>query len=356
MDFYQSLAAFKNDVDKELAKHFTLAISEARQKDKIAAKALTYAKELTLAGGKRLRPALLFWGYLAAGGKERKKILQVAAGIELVHMFLLVHDDIIDLGETRHGKETFNVKYASVGRELFKLKEGKRFGESMAIVAGDILYALGNELILRSGFAPELILQVMTKLQKVVNITAIGQMQDVYIEHKEDVRENEVLKMYANKTAQYSFEGPLLMGAILAGNKDEKFIAKLSDYALPLGVAFQLQDDILGIFGSEEKLGKSCASDIMEGKRTVLVVKALSVATAKQKQQMKKALGNKMITERETEDFKAVLIETGALEYARSLMQKLITKSKWCLNDFSINKEAKEFFFGMADFMEKRQC
>lgn len=355
MDFYQTLQSFKQRVDREITKHFDVAIKKTRKRDVLSAEALEYVKKLTLAGGKRLRPALLYWGYLAAGGKDEKKILQAAVGIEFIHMFLLVHDDIIDCGKTRHGVNSFNQEFALRAKKLFVAKDFQRFGDSAAIIVGDMLFALGNTLLASAGFGAEAVLEVLTKLQGVIFNTAVGQMQDVHIEYKKEFGEKEVLQMYANKTAQYTFEGPLLLGAVLAGNQSQTFLRNLSNYALPLGVAFQIQDDILGVFGNAKKMGKSTVSDIAEGKRTLLVVKALEKATRVQQKQLQQSLGNKKIKAQEIEKFKQILRDTGSLSYAQKMVQKNIAKSKRSLAKMQLENGAAQFLFGMADYMEKRE-
>jgi geranylgeranyl diphosphate synthase type I len=160
--------------------------------------------------------------------------------------------------------------------------------------------------------------------------------------------------MYENKTAKYTIEGPLHLGAILAGAKDELLDA-LSKYAVPVGIAFQIQDDILGIFGSEKKLGKPVGSDIEEGKQTLLVVKAGEKADRSQLKKMNYLLGKPNLNHREIEEFRNIITDTGSLDYAKNLARKLITKGKQALISAKIKKETKDFLLGIADYMISRE-
>lgn len=354
MDFKRTLSSFKKEVDLEIEKYFEENICEIQKKDEFLAAALTYAKKITLKDGKRLRPVLVYFGAISAGEKMRKKIMQVSASIELVHMFLLIHDDVIDCGDLRHGIATLNKEYARIGKKTFGLKNFQQFGNSMAIIVGDMVYALAIKKLCQSGFETKKISEIIFQLQEVVNNTIIGQSQDIVIESKKKVSEKEVLKMYENKTAKYTFEGPLKIGLILAGCQDKKIFAGFSRYAISMGKAFQIQDDILGIFGDEKKIGKSTKSDISEGKKTLLVVRALEKGTKLQKEMLKQILGKKNLTQQEIKKFQMVIKETGALDYAKNMANKYLKIAKKEMENLKINFEAKEFLLGMATYLETR--
>jgi geranylgeranyl diphosphate synthase type I len=185
-------------------------------------------------------------------------------------------------------------------------------------------------------------------------MTVVGQSKDFYIEYRGKASVRDVLRMYKYKTAKYTFEGPLHLGAILGGAKDE-FLKKLSRYAIPAGVAFQIQDDILGIFGSEKKIGKPVGSDIRQGKYTILVAKAFEGARLKQKQILISCLGNKNLTHKDIEDFKTVLIDTGALDFAKKLALLLVSDAKRELKKMKINPKAEKFLGTIADYMIQRE-
>ncbi|MCX6763663.1 MAG: polyprenyl synthetase family protein [Candidatus Moranbacteria bacterium] len=354
MSNIESLEILKKKFDKELEIFFDRIIEDVRKRDGFIVEVLEYVKKIVLAGGKRLRPAFMYYGYLAAGGQEKEKMIKAAISIELIHIFLLIHDDIIDRDKKRHSLDTVNSRYAKIGKKIFGTSDSAHFGNSMAIIIGDMIGAMGNKILFDSGFNPENIIKALSQLQNVISYTVVGESQDIYIEYQGRASEKEVLKMYENKTAKYTIEGPLHLGAILAGASD-KLIENLSRYAIPVGIAFQIQDDILGTFGSEKKLGKSVGSDIIEGKQTLLVVKAREKADRNQKNILKNILGKKNLSGKEIEEFRKIIHETGALDYAVNLARKFIQEGKGELEKIKIESEAKEFLTEVADFMVERE-
>ena len=354
MSFDESLKDFKKKLDKEITVYFDKTIKESEKRDSVITDALKYVKKFTLAGGKRIRPALMYYGYIGAGGKEKEKMIKTAVSIELVHEFLLIHDDIIDRDVERHGEDTVNRRYEKIGDKIFSGKDSKHFGVSMAIVIGDIIAAFGNQIIFNSRFNEKLVMKALSSLQSIISYTVIGQVKDFYIEYKGKATEKDIMAMYEYKTAKYTIEGPLHLGALLGG-MDKKYLAGLSKYAIPVGIAFQIQDDILGVFGNEEKMGKEVGSDIEEGKITLLVVKAREKADRNQKIILDNLLGKKDLSEKEIKSFRDVIIETGALKYAKEMAGKYVEEGKRVLEKIKMNKEAKDFLQGMADYMIQRE-
>lgn len=355
MNFQQTLGSLKVAIDKELQHCFDAAIADAWKKDKLIAEALEHTKTIALSGGKRIRGALLYWAYFGVGGKEKKKILKVAAAIELVHLFLLVHDDIIDRGELRHNKATLHKMLEKKYRKNISANDVGHFGESIAIIVGDMLHAIANKIVLETGLPLKETVCALLQLQKIVTTTIIGQSQDIAIEYKNNATQEDVLAMYENKTARYTFEGPLHVGAMLAGCDNKKTLSSLSSYAIPLGIAFQIQDDILGVFGNEQKIGKSVASDIEEGKQSLLVVKARQLASIAQKKELNAILGKKNLNKKEIRVFQDILKSTGALAYAEDLAMQYLDKGKQEIEKAIILPEAKEFYISLVEYLEKRE-
>jgi geranylgeranyl diphosphate synthase type I len=355
MNIKDELKIFKEKVDPEIKIFFEKAIAESKKEKLVVTDALKQVEKITLSGGKRLRPALMCWGYLGVGGKDEKEIIKTSVSIELIHIFLLIHDDIIDNDKTRHGQETIHTQYARIGKVISKGKrESTHFGNSMGIVVGDIVAGLGNQILFRANFPAKLVIKALHQLQGIVAMVAVGEAQDVIIEHRRLATETEVMDMYKNKTAKYTIEGPLHLGAILGG-ADEDVLKKITEFSVPIGTAFQIQDDILGIFGNEKKIGKPVGSDIREGKQTILVVKALEKANREQKNILNKVLGKKDLNKKEIEAFKKVIKDTGSLKYAQALAQKLILEGKESLGDLKFNKKYKNLLFGIADYMAERE-
>lgn len=355
MDAIDELKNFKKSVDQELFRFFARKRSEMEKFGASGKNALKSIRDLTLAGGKRVRAAFMFWGYIGAGGSEIEKITEASISIELTHIFLLIHDDIIDRDDFRHGVQAIHKKYEKMAKKLFKGTDPVHFGNSMGLIVGDMAAALGNEIIFNSRFEPQVVLRALDKLQDIVTTTVSGEIFDVMLEAKGKASEREIIEVHRNKTAKYTVEGPLHLGAMLAG-ADDKTLKSYSDYAVPVGIAFQLQDDILGAFGNEKKLGKPVCSDLREGKQTLLVVKALEKGSRQQKRVIRNLLGKKDATAREIEIFRNVVRETGSLEYSQNLAKNLILKGKKSLEKAEIKKESKEFLAGVADYIVNREA
>lgn len=355
MDIQAELKAFKTRLDPKIAAYFDARIAEARAEDALVAEALTHVKAMVLAGGKRLRPAFVCHGYRAAGGTDEARIVDTSLAIELIHTFLLIHDDIIDRDAKRHGVATLHSRYAKWGEKFLGLKDAGHFGNSIALIVGDMLFALGNDVIFQSGFPTERIFAALSKVQRIITHTVIGEASDVYIEYKGSATLPEVLRMYENKTSRYTFEGPLHLGAILGG-AETNLLSDLSQYALPLGIAFQIQDDILGIFGTEERIGKPVGSDIHEGKITPLVVLALQHGGESARTIASILKLGEHLTPADIERFRTTLRESGALGEAQRLARDYISQAITALNSSSrLDGAAQAFLTGVAQYMIERE-
>lgn len=357
MQIKDELKGFKGRLDPKIEAYFDTMLQTALKEDELVAEALGHCRDLVLAGGKRLRAAFMYYGYIGAGGTDKERILDTTVSVELIHAFLLVHDDIIDRDEMRHGVPTLHKRYADFGKKFFPQMDTEHFGNSIAIIMGDMLYAFGNDVIFKSGFEKERVFEALSCLQNIVAYTVVGQARDIYMEYKGEATEQEILQMYHNKTAKYTVEGPLHLGAILGGASKE-LLKDLSDYSLPLGVAFQIQDDILGIFGSEKVIGKPVGSDIQEGKITLLVSRALRNGSLDQKKRLKHILSlGEALQEKEIEEFRTLLRETGALESCEKEAEVLIEKGKVALEKMkeSLVPEAYEFLGAVAEYMMHRE-
>lgn len=355
MDFQQTLKGFKSAIDRRLCQQFDAIIAEAKKEDELITSALEQTKKIALAGGKRIRGALLQNIYFGVGGKEKKKILEVAVAIEFLHLFFLIHDDIIDCGILRHGEETINEFFSKKNIKKIGASKAGHFGDSLAIIIGDLFFAKANELILKAGFGEKETIKALTCLQNVASATIIGQAQDISIEQANQADEKKVLAMYENKTAYYTFQGPLRLGAIFAKAGDKKTLAILDRYAGLVGTAFQLQDDFLGVFGKKERTGKSISSDIEEGKKSLMFVYAKTKAGVKDRKILDELLGKKNLSSKEIRCFRDILTRTGAKKYAQGLALEYLRLGKVEIEKVILMPKAKKFLIGMAEYLEERE-
>ncbi len=358
MNLREELREVKAQVDGVMQDHLNDVVEEIIQKDPVMGDVMKHVKKTILAGGKRLRPAMVLKGYQAAGGDDMQNILQVAAGVEYVHAFLLMHDDIMDHDDVRHGIPTLHAHLRDMGPEIFGAKRKHShytdFGTSTAIIFGDYLFALGNEMIYTAHFSAERIVAAMCKLQKITQETGLGQFQDIAMEHMDDVRRKQILGMYESKTARYTFEGPLHIGAILAG-ADDDFLDELSAISVPLGIAFQIQDDILGIYGDQQKTGKSVGSDITSGKTTLLLYEMLRLCGESQRQEIHDLIQKDVVSEVEVKRFGAIAQEAGALEIVQKEMREYLRSAHDALQQSSLSSDMTKSFENLIHFLESRE-
>ena len=342
MDFQSTVQKYRSLIDSELCRFFNDRIAEAPSADISAL--LGNLKEFNLRGGKRLRPILAIIAYKSFGGKDEKAMIKAAISIELMQSFLLMHDDIMDQSETRRNGPTMHKIYGKTG--------GKTYGESVAIDAGDLLAALANEVLSQSNFSDEKKIKVMRKFNEVIKTTCYGQFLDLN-SAKKKMTESDIAKIHQAKTAAYTIEGPLHIGAILAGAKESE-LTKISNFAIPLGQAFQIQDDIIGMFGDEEKTGKPIDSDLKEGKKTLLIIHALENSSEKQRKKLLAALGNKNLSRSQFAEAQKIIAETGSLDYSVKTAKNLIDISKKELFQSKLSREGKEFLTALADYVINR--
>jgi geranylgeranyl diphosphate synthase, type I len=225
-------------------------------------------RRLVLAGGKRLRPAFCYWGFVGAGGAaDDPRVIDAGAAFELLHAFALIHDDVMDGSPTRRGRATVHVEFAARHHELEWKGEPRRFGEGVAILAGDLAYVFANQLV--AGLDPSAV-DVWHRLAVEVNI---GQYLDVLGTVRGDVDVGGARLISRLKSGKYTIERPLHLGAALAGRLTD-LAPVLTAYGEPLGEAFQLRDDLLGAFGDSARTGKPVGDDLREGKPTPLLAVA----------------------------------------------------------------------------------
>lgn len=355
MDIQKELRDFKKRIDVEIGLYFDGVIADVKSEDIFLAELLGRVKAFVLSGGKRLRGALLYYGYKLSGGDNDREIIQACVGIELVHSFFLVHDDIMDRDDIRHGVDTLHREFAKVGEIFSSKKESEHFGTSMAITAGDLLGSMGSQRIFSLQFPAERIVRALSVLQGSISRTGLGQAMDVYMGYSRQATEESIISMYTHKTARYTFECPLQLGGILAGATQES-LDSFSRYALPLGIVFQLQDDVLGIYGDERAIGKSVGSDVSEGKMTLLVVKALDLGTEKEKRELLSFMGKKDISEKDIFRIREIFKSSGAYTYVRKLMEERLQEGLLVAHTFPDTYfQAKEFLVGIAEYLKNRR-
>ncbi|MDO8627433.1 MAG: polyprenyl synthetase family protein [Candidatus Diapherotrites archaeon] len=350
----QILQNYKAKLDLELYSYLDTKIKSANPFGKFSTDLVENLKEFNTRGGKRSRGTFAIFGFKCLQKGFEKEIVKAAISLELVQAYLLVHDDIMDEADMRRGKPSFHKEYEEICVKEFPEFNRKRFGESVALLGGDLLASFGYDALIQSSFSDNLKFKALNKLNEIIYDTCFGQVLDMLGGAKKELTEDEILQIQTLKTARYSVEGPLILGAILGGAKPND-LKILSNYGIPVGQAFQIQDDILGMFGNEEKIGKPADSDLKEGKKTLLILKALEKGSEDQKKIIRYALGNKDLNKNDADRVRQAIKDTGSYDYSVQLAKKLIAKGKFALKKGKFNSEGKEFLLGIADYMLSRE-
>jgi geranylgeranyl diphosphate synthase type I len=353
-DFLKHLSLVKEGVETRLAAFFDKKIAEATRISTGAEELTRVLKAFTLRGGKRLRAGLACYGYRCFSGRENESLWRVAICLELVQSFLLIHDDVIDEDDTRRGGWTVHRHYGDLHQERYRLGDPKHFGESMAILCGDLSLALAHEIMGELSLEASLRRAMLERMNRMVSYAIYGESMDVIAEVESEVTEQDVHAISMLKTASYTVEGPLHLGALLGG-ADQGHLERLSRFAIPLGQAFQIQDDILGLFGDAERLGKPVGSDIRGGKKTYLLLKTLEKADPSQREFLQRFLGNRDVAEEQIQEIRRMVVQTGALEACRKMARGLVEESREALKGCGWREEGVAFLEGALAFMVDRE-
>ncbi len=353
MDFEKTLKKYKDIIDSGIGTLFDERIFNSRDFIKAS---YSYLKDFVLRGGKRLRPVLTIMAYKAVCDQDEKKVFLPAIGIELFHNSSLIHDDIMDEDSERRGVLSVHKYFDSLFLKDFGEKEyegrifrkmSERFGVSLAILQGDILYALTEDCFIHSPFDAAKIREALDVVHQTYRQICEGQMLDILSELKRDLTENDYLRTIEAKTA-HLFRAAIQVGAIF-GSATARSLNALSRYAMSVGTAFQMQDDLIDIRPGLK--GHIFGSDIRRGKCTLLMIKAFETATPEQKQILFRALGNDKADRGTIEAAVEVLYATGAVDYVKRLAGQKLRKGQSCLKNAGLSEKAGAFFNGLVDFI-----
>lgn len=304
-------------------------------------------RQLVLAGGKRLRPAFCHWANVGVGGDpEDPVVIDAGAGLELLHTFALVHDDIMDGSPRRRGMEAIHMQFLGEHRRQTWRGEDRRFGEGVAILVGDLAFVYADLLLI--GVNPTAA-AVFNELRIEVNV---GQYLDLVGTVRGDPTVESARRICRYKSGKYTIERPLHLGAALAGRLTD-VEAALSAYGLPLGEAFQLRDDLLGALGDKVLTGKPVGDDLREGKPTALVARALAVATASQAVVLSR-VGDPDLTDGDIAVLQQVLLETGAVDAVEGEISRLRDEAVQAIAQAGLLPNATSALIDLAAYVTNR--
>lgn len=304
--------------------------------------AVTALRDAILAGGKRLRPMFCYWGWRAAGGLEDKLgIVIAAAALELLHAGALIHDDIMDGSETRRGLPAAHRRLAGEHAAAGYLGSPDAFGTAAAILLGDWSMAWCDEMLDGCGLPESRLRQARQLLRSIHTELIAGQYLDLVEQARGGGSLERARTVIRYKTAKYTIERPMQLGALLAAAEDD-VLAACSAFALPLGEAFQLRDDVLGVFGDPDVTGKPAGDDLREGKATVLVELTRQRATADQRATLDRLLGDRALTADGVQTLRSLIVDTGALAAVETLIDADTNAAIRALTDAPFADPAKQ--------------
>ena len=343
------ITEYKPLVDLQLQSFFADRVDKASKINSDYKKLIETSAKVSLRGGKRLRPILAILGYQITGGDDKKKIITAAISLEIFHNYLLIHDDIMDRDDYRHGGPNVTGVYNKQFSKTMSPDIAHHHATSFAINAGDILSGLCYEALIESGFDADSTIRTISLLCDTTFTVASGQQLDIIASFNKNLSIKKLLSIAKLKTADYSIIMPLQFGAILAGANDKTMLA-MQSYGESVGIAFQLNDDVLGMFGEKKTIGKPDISDLREGKQTVLMYYGFKFTTPKDKVVLEKAFGNPSSTSRDLNNVRKILDNSGAKAKVMMMAQEYIEAAKTHVPSISQDAKYQTILNEFADY------
>ncbi|MEV4723419.1 polyprenyl synthetase family protein [Micromonospora humida] len=356
------LAAYARDlvngVDETLSAFLAREVDALTEIDAAMGGFAATARDCVLAGGKRVRPTFAYWGWRGAVGGDEPlpTVLPALAALELLHTFALVHDDVMDASDTRRGLPTAHRAAAERHVTAGHTGDPHRFGESVAVLIGDLCLVWADRLLAHAALPPSRLMEVRRCYDQMRVETIAGQYLDVLGENDAaNWSVDRALRVARYKTASYTVQRPLLFGACLAGtDADAPLIAAYTRYGLAVGEAFQLRDDLLGVYGDPATTGKPAGDDLRTGKPTTLLMLARQLATGGQRRALERAGSPTSV--RELARLADLVADTGAVARVERMISDRVADALAALETASIDETARTALTGLATAATMRRA
>jgi geranylgeranyl diphosphate synthase, type I len=353
MDLRSALASHSDIIETTLSTFFDEQDKIANATDVYLAQSVKLLRTFSLRGGKSIRSFLAQTAYALAKGKKQEGLSKALASIELHHKHILILDDISDRDETRYGGPTMEYAYRDV---MAGLPDEKHKAMSFAMLDGVLLGALSKELLLASGFSPKILVSCIHLFNTIMYRDTLAGWQIHGMQCTKPLSkatQKEFIKGLRLVTASYTFEGPLSVGLTLAENTDKKLEQALGVYAENVGTAFQIHDDILGLFGDSEKTGKPVGNDVREGKKTLLMQVAYERGSTQEKEILERACGEPISSDM-LKTVQRIVQETGSLDHSKKLEHDYVDKGIAALVDLPKSPQ-KQLLTELAHYIITRE-
>lgn len=342
----------RESVDAALREFFTSRRAAVARVGPEFTEAAARLEEFVLRGGKRLRPLFAWTGWVSAGGAASgagsAAMTRVCAALELVQACALIHDDFIDSSDTRRGHPTVHVAVADTHREHEWLGEAAHFGAGVAVLLGDLALAWADDMVRGSGLPADAHARISDVWAAMRTEVLGGQLLDVYSESRGDESVESAMRVNRFKTAAYTVERPLQLGA-RAGGAGKTMLDEFAELGTDLGIAFQLRDDLLGVFGDPAVTGKPSGDDLREGKRTVLLATALTRADDTDPEAaglLRRSIGTDL-THAQVAGLREVIAGLGAVDEVERMIADLTGRAETALGRSGATGDAADLLHSM---------
>jgi geranylgeranyl diphosphate synthase type I len=347
-----ALAALRARIDVALGRALDRALPRIEASHPSVAEVTAELRSFT-DGGKRIRPALLLLGFEAAGGDGPTTVEGPALALELLHTCALVHDDVIDQAATRRGRASVHHAAAERHRAAGWSGDADAYGRAVAILIGDLAFVLADELFLAAEVPDQELLAAFRWFTTLREEVMVGQYLDLQAATARLTERALAIEIATLKSGRYSVARPLEIGARLAG-AGEELVTGLRAFGDPLGRAFQLADDLLGVFGDAEETGKSTSSDLAEGKRTLLIAEAVERLDGAELARLEEALGRDDLDAATTAELRELLIACGARDAILAQISAYIDEARAALDGLSLPAGSRTSLSAVADYLGER--
>lgn len=307
------------------------------------------ASRFVLNGGKRLRPRFAYWGWrtVKSADADDTGLLQAAASLELLQACALVHDDIMDGSAVRRGTCATHAEFAALHRDNRWPGDAHRFGTAAALLIGDLLLTWADTMFAAAPLPAAARPSARAVYDQMRQLVIAGQYLDVLVQNRGDFSVEDSLRVARFKTSIYTVDGPLYLGAAAAEAWPEVY-AVLSDYGAAVGEAFQLRDDVLGVFGDPSRTGKPVGDDLREGKRTLLVALAIRAASPAQADLLRRKLGDRSLDDADVAALREVISASGALDQVEQRITERTAEARRALRTDAISDQARAALENLA--------
>ena len=351
---FDGIHGLRQEIDKSLARFFERESLYLGRVGSELEPVSTSLGHFLLDSGKRLRPLFAAIGHIGAGGEITEQSITALSALELVHVCALIHDDVMDGSDTRRGTASIHKQFEALHQSEKLSGSAPQFGVASAILLGDLALIWAAKMLHESGMNPKHILQALPVYDEMRVELMAGQYLDIYEQALASESVERSLKVARYKSGKYSIERPLHFGAALAPAATPAVYSTYSRYGLPLGEAFQLRDDVIGVFGDPKETGKPAGDDLREGKRTVLIAATLNEASPAQRALFDQYFGKPDLDSAGVEALRQVIVETGALARVEKLIEEMTFNAHAALKSGEISNMASTMLEQMAQAATKR--